>query len=218
MDLWGEIAESEVDAKSQELLLNSVPKIVIPSEFELHDQQRFQSNPLLVNHHSPDSGIRSESKLTSPFFETLKLLINNNEQQTNADDDNVEQPETTKSNKNSVTQSMRESIIMILTHVGFDFSNDLTIDLLVDVLEYYLKSFGKLLRLYTDSIDLQSPNDFYDIMDKTLHHMNVPNFETLHKFHEELVEYYNRVKMENSSNENIQRKSCQEQQQQQNEN
>lgn len=212
MDLWGEIVDSQIDTKSHDLLLNSAPKIVIPSEFEIHDQQRFQANPLLVSH---DSIIRSEcsSQMTSPFFETLKLLVTN-EQQINVYE-NVEQPKTSKSNDKSAAQTMRESIIMILTHVGFNFSHDLTIDLLVDVLEYYLKSFGKLLRLFTDSMDLQSPNDFYDVIDKTLHHMNVPNFEASHKFNEELVQYYNRVKMENSSslNENIQRKSCQEQQQ-----
>ncbi|KAH7636902.1 hypothetical protein HUG17_7108 [Dermatophagoides farinae] len=180
MDLWGEIEDSPIDTKSQQLLLNSTPKIVNPSEFELHDQQRFQANPLLVKHHSTDYiiGSSSSNEITSP-------------------------------NYNSVAQSMRESIIMILTHVGFDLSHDLTIDLLVDVLEYYLKSFGKLLRSFTDSIDLQSPNDFYDIMDKTLHHMNVPNFESLRKFHEELVENYNRVKTENSFEENIQKMSCQ---------
>lgn len=209
MDLWGEIEDSPIDTKSQQLLLNSTPKIVNPSEFELHDQQRFQANPLLVKHHSTDYiiGSSSSNEITSPFFETLKLLIAK-EQQIN-DYKNVEQQKTTKSNHNSVAQSMRESIIMILTHVGFDLSHDLTIDLLVDVLEYYLKSFGKLLRSFTDSIDLQSPNDFYDIMDKTLHHMNVPNFESLRKFHEELVENYNRVKTENSFEENIQKMSCQ---------
>ena len=144
-------------------------------------------------------------KLISPFFDTLNLLLNSNRSTTNQNNSNYD---NNKTNINealssiphqqqqfhlSLSTELRKTIILILVHAGFDHTTGLVLDTLTDLLDCYLATFCALLREYTDSSDLKSSADFVDTIDKTLHHMNVPNLEALCRFHQELVQYYENV-------------------------
>lgn len=195
MNYWGELPE-EIDEKSSQLLSAVIDKKT-PIQYDsvcFNANQHFQKN-LADNTKTNEN----DSNKTGAFFETLKLLVA--EELNNKDKNDNNQYQNLSSNE--FNQSLRESVVMTLAYTGFHKAQNFTIELLIDILDYYLRSFAKLLRVFTDSIDLQSSNDFSDIIDKTLYHLNVPNIEALKVFSDSMNKYYQYVKNQTETSKKI---------------
>lgn len=196
---WGEIPETPSNLY-HDILANSVFKMINPSDKLNVSVERPEANPYIGSSEELRNNQPETSKIsqTSPFYETLKLMLNYNEDVcSNGVANGGENGE--QSERRQVSNSLRDTVILILTYTGFDSASELAVDALADVLEYYLQSFCQMMRTFTDSTDMQSPNDFSDTVCKVLHHMNVPDYDSLRKFNQELNSYYNLMKMKQQS-------------------
>ena len=137
-----------------------------------------------------EKSIKREHQITSPFYETLKLLTRDVVPIQTIEEAQLEDPST----YHPVSKQLRDTIILILTHSGFSEASNEVIECLTDILECYLKNFCTLLRQFTDSADHRSPSDFVDSIVKVLHHMRVPDYDALLKFNQELVAYQELMK------------------------
>lgn len=197
MEHWGEIPETSNNLY-HDIMTNAVFKLINPSDKLNVSIERSEANAYFQND-SIKSMNQSTSKTsdaqTSPFYDTLKLLVNYKDDDNDKNDSIKKDVGKDIADKDRfVSKSLRDTVILILTYTGFDTASELAVDALVDVLEYYIQSFCQLMRTYTDSIDMQSSNDFCDTITKVLHHMNVPNYQALIKFNEELKSYNIKVK------------------------
>ncbi|UXI21640.1 hypothetical protein NH340_JMT07583 [Sarcoptes scabiei] len=224
MSHWGEIP-LELDRKSHKILLQSISPIIEPNlnEFDSNpeyfaanryfrtDQSGFDSD----DPNEKEEKQSSKSKTSNAFLETIRLIIERKIKKLSIENGELESNQTSSDqtemighSKCSMEKLIRESIILITTHSGYDFASNNCLDLLADLFQYYLRCFFKLLRSFTDSKCLQSSNDFHDIVDKTLHHMNIPNVEALRQYHQSLIDYLEKIKKCNRKNEQIKMKEC----------
>jgi hypothetical protein len=92
-------------------------------------------------------------------------------------------------NEMAVKQLVRRALILIAVHYGYEITSESILDLLVDILCEYLLRMCQTIRSVSDSIALRSSNDFIDVIDRVFHEMNVPNFESLRQYEEDLRIY-----------------------------
>jgi hypothetical protein len=92
-------------------------------------------------------------------------------------------------NEMAVKQLVRRALILIAVHYGYENTSESILDLLVDILCEYLLRMCQTIRSVSDSIALRSSNDFIDVIDRVFHEMNVPNFESLRQYEEDLRIY-----------------------------
>lgn len=197
--LWGEIEEDPVCPTQDVQVFDSILAELKESASKMNGYHNDQfalnkeyprENPCFGSEEPlPDSFLTSRKRVAnielSPFHDTVKAMVRNSPLK--MDEHQIVRPPPT------ISTHLRDSCVLILTHAGLHEAQERCVDVLADVLQYYVESFCQLMRTFTDAQDLAQPNDFGDVLTKVLQHMRVPDVDALAKFHECLVDQYLRT-------------------------
>ncbi|XP_043491669.1 uncharacterized protein LOC122517377 [Polistes fuscatus] len=78
---------------------------------------------------------------------------------------------------------LRHAVIVLLAHIGFEFSSDLAVEMLTDIADHFLKRMTLLLKVASE----QEDHGFPDAMERVLLETGIGGITAIHDYYQEYI-------------------------------